>query len=269
MGQATRVKLAAGRGGREERVSKGKETVGFRSLWAAARTLPQFPPPGWTLSQRGFLGDLCERRTFRKFHAKPPRRKDIRWMQSKTLVYQNEQIAENRVSRSSIGTLHHTKGSKWMGRRSIKRGPGKRHIDSQDFQLAEEIRYIQRRAAEHDGRFVTVGSLTWFSTDTGDAWLLDPEDHLAVRLARDGDPEELYFEETETNFAIGWKGHYRRFANIITYPKHRITNATSESINAKIQWVKYTARGFRNKQHFINAIYFHCGGLDLAPATTK
>jgi transposase len=51
----------------------------------------------------------------------------------------------------------------------------------------------------------------------------------------------------------------RRFANIITYLKHRINNATSESINAKIQWVKwvkYTARGFRNKQNFINAIYF-------------
>ena len=61
----------------------------------------------------------------------------------------------------------------------------------------------------------------------------------------------------------------RRFANIITYLKHRITNATSESINAKIQWVKYTARGFRNKQNFINAIYFHCGGLDLDPAATK
>jgi hypothetical protein len=33
--------------------------------------------------------------------------------------------------------------------------------------------------------------------------------------------------------------------------------------------VKYTARGFRNKQNFITAIYFHCGGLDLAPAATK
>ena len=61
----------------------------------------------------------------------------------------------------------------------------------------------------------------------------------------------------------------RRFANIITYLKHRITNATSESINAKIQWVKYTVRGFRNKQNFIHAIYLHCGGLDLAPAATK
>ena len=104
-----------------------------------------------------------------------------------------------------------------MGRRSIKRGPGKRHIDGKDFHLAEEIRYIQHRAAEHDGRFVTIGSLAWFSTDTGDAWLLDPTDHLAARLARDGDPEEIYFEETETNFAIGWKGDYRIDGDAFVY----------------------------------------------------
>ena len=61
----------------------------------------------------------------------------------------------------------------------------------------------------------------------------------------------------------------RRFENIITYVRHRITNAASESLNAKIQWVKYTARGFRNKQNFIHAIYFHCGDLDLAPSPTK
>ena len=61
----------------------------------------------------------------------------------------------------------------------------------------------------------------------------------------------------------------RRFENIITYLRHQITNAASESLNAKIQWVKYSARGFRNKQNFINAIYFHCGDLDLAPSATK
>lgn len=57
----------------------------------------------------------------------------------------------------------------------------------------------------------------------------------------------------------------RRFENIVTYLRHRVTNAASESLNAKIQWVKYTSRGFRNKQNFIHAIYFHCGGLNLAP----
>jgi hypothetical protein len=63
-----------------------------------------------------------------------------------------------------------------VGRRTIKRGAGARRIEVKDFRLAGEIRYIQRRAAEHDGRFVTVNSLVLFSTGTGDAWLLDPED---------------------------------------------------------------------------------------------
>ena len=44
-----------------------------------------------------------------------------------------------------------------------------------------------------------------------------------------------------------------------------VTNARSEAINAKIQWLKYTARGFRNRDRFRNAIYFHLGGLSLYP----
>jgi transposase len=60
-----------------------------------------------------------------------------------------------------------------------------------------------------------------------------------------------------------------RLPNILTYLKHRITNAASESINSKIQWIKYTARGFRNFDNFATAIYFHCGGLELAPLPTK
>ena len=32
---------------------------------------------------------------------------------------------------------------------------------------------------------------------------------LAARLARDGDPESLAFEETDTTFQIAWPGAYR------------------------------------------------------------
>ena len=70
-------------------------------------------------------------------------------------------------------------------------------------------RYIQRRAADHTGRVISIGQLILFSTKTGDAWLLDPSDQLAARPARDGDPEPIHIEETDTTFAIGWKGHYR------------------------------------------------------------
>ena len=82
-------------------------------------------------------------------------------------------------------------------------------VDGKSFRLAGEIRYIQRRAADHTRRVINIGQLILFSTKTGDAWLLDPSDQLAARLARDGDPEPIHIEETDTTFAIGWKGHYR------------------------------------------------------------
>jgi transposase len=56
-------------------------------------------------------------------------------------------------------------------------------------------------------------------------------------------------------------------ANMLTYFKHRISNATAEGLNSKIQMVKEMACGFRNREHYKAAIYFHCGGLDLYPAS--
>jgi len=57
----------------------------------------------------------------------------------------------------------------------------------------------------------------------------------------------------------------RHLVNIMTYFQHRITNATAEGLNSKIQMIKLMACGFRNRDHYRMAIYFHCGGLDLYP----
>ena len=61
----------------------------------------------------------------------------------------------------------------------------------------------------------------------------------------------------------------RHLPNLLTYLRHRLTNAGLEGVNAVIQWVKKTARGFRNPEHFKTAIYFHCGGLDLYPHESR
>jgi hypothetical protein len=112
-------------------------------------------------------------------------------------------------------------------------------VEGKAFRLTDEVRYIQKKAAAHDGRVVTLGQLVLFSTDTGDAWLLDVTDRLAARVARDGDPEPIQLEETDTSFAIGWKGHYRidgpafvymdrdtgRVTAILGYPTQKITQA--------------------------------------------
>jgi hypothetical protein len=118
----------------------------------------------------------------------------------------------------------------------MKRGAGKRRGDGKSLRLADEVRYIQRRAAGHDGRVVTIGQLFLFSTETGDAWLLHPADQLAAQLARDGDPEPIHIEENDTTFAIRWKGRYRiegpafiyvdhntgRVSTILGYPTHQL-----------------------------------------------
>jgi hypothetical protein len=81
---------------------------------------------------------------------------------------------------------------------------------------------------------ITVGQLILFSTQTGDAWLLDPTERLAARVARDGEPVDI--EDTDVAFAIDWKGHYRikgaafvfvdrnprQTRTILGYPTHQL-----------------------------------------------
>ena len=49
----------------------------------------------------------------------------------------------------------------------------------------------------------------------------------------------------------------------------KVSNGPAESINSRIKTVKVRSRGFRNKQRFTNAIYFHLGGLDLYPESVR
>ena len=58
------------------------------------------------------------------------------------------------------------------------------------------------------------------------------------------------------------KNHLEGVLNAIN---RGVTNARLEGINSVIQSIKKTARGYRNRERFRNAIYFHLGGLDLYP----
>jgi hypothetical protein len=102
-------------------------------------------------------------------------------------------------------------------------------VDGKSLRVADEVRYIQRRAAEHDVRIVTIGQLILFSTETGDAWLLDVDDHLASRLARDGDPEPIHIEDTDTTFAIEWKGQYHIEGRTFVYVDGQSSRVTAIS----------------------------------------
>lgn len=84
-----------------------------------------------------------------------------------------------------------------------------KRADTADLSIRGEARYIAGRAMARDCRVVTIGALVLFSTDTGDAWMLDPEDGLALCLARDGDSIPANITETDERFAVGWTHAYR------------------------------------------------------------
>ena len=115
-------------------------------------------------------------------------------------------------------------------------------VDGKDFRLADEVRHIQRCAARHDGRIVTVGQLILFSTQTGDAWLLDAEDGLAAPLARDGEPEPFQIEETDANFTIDWKGHYRIEGAAFIFVERK-TRGTRAILGYPTQNLEHAGRG--------------------------
>jgi len=57
---------------------------------------------------------------------------------------------------------------------------------------------------------------------------------------------------TEHPVSGSWAGP--TLSSPLTYLRHRLTNAGLEGVNAIIQRVKKTARGFRNAEHFKTAI---------------
>ncbi len=84
---------------------------------------------------------------------------------------------------------------------------------------------------------MTLGPLIFFSTETGDAWLLEPEYASALCLARDGEPQYVRIIETESNFAIEWNLQYRidgevftvidasgRATSVVGYPMRDVLN---------------------------------------------
>lgn len=57
----------------------------------------------------------------------------------------------------------------------------------------------------------------------------------------------------------------RHLGGIVLAAREAITNASAEGLNSVVQMLKHVAHGYRNRERFRNAIYFHLGGLDLYP----
>lgn len=59
----------------------------------------------------------------------------------------------------------------------------------------------------------------------------------------------------------------KHLAGLLAYFSHRITNASNEGFNSRVQSIKSAARGFRSFENYRIRILFYCGKLDLLPET--
>lgn len=82
-------------------------------------------------------------------------------------------------------------------------------VSAEQFNITREIEYIIGRAQEYDSRVVSLGYQVLFSTQSGDAWILDGEDHSALCLARSGERQVFNIVETAANFSIEWTANYQ------------------------------------------------------------
>ena len=101
-----------------------------------------------------------------------------------------------------------------MTKRKKKRRKGKspatklQVLRKKEISINREAGYIVESAQQGEAKVVTIGKLLFMSTAEGDAWVLDPEDHLALRLAELGEPLTYRIMETEATFAVEWNAQY-------------------------------------------------------------
>jgi len=77
-----------------------------------------------------------------------------------------------------------------------------------ELNIKDEITYIIKRAKNFETKIVSFKEFILFCTETGDAWLLDTDDNLALNLAREGIKQEFSLIDTPYQFGVDWKYNY-------------------------------------------------------------
>lgn len=138
----------------------------------------------------------------------------------------------------------------------------------------KNTKYVWLKRSENmtEKQLATFESLRDSSLRTAKAWAIKD---LAMQLWSGKDREEVERQWTQW---LEWalksglppicnvaKTIKRRLWGIVNAIVLNLHNGHAESMNARIQRLKQRACGFRSRERFRNAIFFHFGGLDLYP----
>ena len=125
--------------------------------------------------------------------------------------------------------------------------------------------------SKHEGRFATLRDS---DLKTGRAWAIKESLRHFWEYAQRGWAlrhwNKWYFWATHSRLVPiidAARTLKRHESGLLSYFAHPITNAGAEGLNSRVQAIRVSARGYRNREHFKTAIYFHLGGLALYPQT--
>jgi hypothetical protein len=90
-----------------------------------------------------------------------------------------------------------------------------RFVPAGESSFLKEARYIQKSALQGYSRVVKFGPIIFFCANR-DAWVLDPEDHFARCLMRDGEKQPLGITENRKQFLVEWNADYHIEGDVFT-----------------------------------------------------
>ena len=92
-------------------------------------------------------------------------------------------------------------------------------------------------------------------------------DVITARLIERAGYPAVYMTGAGTAAISGYPDYGLATMSEMVQNASRITNAVAEGLNSKIATVQKRACGYSNPNNFKIADHFHCGGLNLYPAT--
>lgn len=113
---------------------------------------------------------------------------------------------------------------------------------AQQLSLNSEVEKIQKAAVERKNSLYTLGVFVFFSTDSGDGWLLEVSEMDALQVAKDGEAINVEIEEKEETIEVNWSHKFsvknklfqvkdyksKKSTSYPNYPGNRIAKAVSK-----------------------------------------
>ena len=93
--------------------------------------------------------------------------------------------------------------------------------------LRSEVEKLQKAAVERRNSLYTLGVFVFFTTDTGDGWLLEVSEMDALQVARDGQILEVEIEENAETIEVNWSHKFSMKNNIFQVRDYKSKESAS------------------------------------------